>query len=608
MLIRQFTISRFRGIKSMVFCPGQRNVLLGPNNASKSTLLEALDLVLHPGLGRPRSAPEELDYYARDPTQGFEIEVVLGDLGTVFTAEVHEHLEGWDPQKQTVVADPDTAGAESIVRVRVVGSPDFDVAHEFAKPESAAARFGPRLRRQVGWMFDGRSRDPAWQMMFHRGGVLDRLFADDDLTGALDQMRGALRGGAAAFTDDPTVNATLTEIGADVDALHLGTESGLPGFELGGVSERELLQTLRLALPVLPDILIPLRRQGRGVQRLVLVASLLRLAADEHEAAPIAAFEEPEEALEPLRQAQIARMIADVAEQGGQVFVVTHSVDIARSFAVEDIHLVTDEPRGTILSLRDKLSAPAKQAYERRLDGTVVLGLFARMPVLVEGPGDRALLSVFWDALAKDKAVQQRHAHAMDFINCEGASQQPGMARVLCEAGKRVVAWVEGDVPDQLAQLRANRHCAALVIHPTESARHNLEALLSATCELDVLGAGMRLIAEVRGYDWDSQRADLLSRLEGVSPEQRAAAKATSDVRALLASLPEPIARTLVRQALTGSGVTPFEIKGARPARLLAETLVEKSGVPDTFREAMIALDAWMTTSPPHAGTEIAMT
>ena len=139
------------------------------------------------------------------------------------------------------------------MRVRVVGSPDFDVAHEFAKPESAGARFGPRLRRQVGWMFDGRTRDPAWQMVFHRGGVLDRLVRRRGSVRALDQVRRGLRGGATAFTGD-RVKAILTDIGADVDALHLGTESGLPGFELGGVSERELLQTLRLALPVLPDI------------------------------------------------------------------------------------------------------------------------------------------------------------------------------------------------------------------------------------------------------------------------------------------------------------------------------------------------------------------
>lgn len=124
--------------------------------------------------------------------------------------------------------------------------------------------------------------------------------------------------GAADFGGQAAVLAVLGQIGVDVDSLELGDAPGLPGFELGGVSERELLQTLRLALPVLPKVLIPLRRQGRGVQRLVLVASLLRLAAQDQHSGPIAAFEEPEEALEPLRQAQMAAMIRDVADRGGQ--------------------------------------------------------------------------------------------------------------------------------------------------------------------------------------------------------------------------------------------------------------------------------------------------
>ena len=181
MQIRRLTITRFRGIEQTVIHPGRRTVLLGPNNAAKSTILEALDLTLHPGLGRPRSAPDELDYYGRDPSQGFEVEVVLGALDMAFMAEVRDHLEGWDGEAREIVPEPDAEGAEPIVRVRVVGSADLDVAHEFAKPESTGARFGPRLRRQVGWLFDGRARDPAWQMTFHRGGVLDRLFDGEDL-------------------------------------------------------------------------------------------------------------------------------------------------------------------------------------------------------------------------------------------------------------------------------------------------------------------------------------------------------------------------------------------------------------------------------------------
>ena len=190
---------------------------------------------------------------------------------------MRDHLEGWNPKTREVVPDPDAEGCEAVVCVRAAGSPDFDLAHEFAKPESQGARFGPRLRQQVGWLFDGRTRDPAWQMVFHRGGVLDRLFADADLSAALDQVRAGLRQGATGFSGDAAVLAVLAQLGGDLRDLHIDAE-GLPQFELGGVSERELLQTLRLALPVLPDVVIPLAAQGRGVQRLLLVAALLRLA------------------------------------------------------------------------------------------------------------------------------------------------------------------------------------------------------------------------------------------------------------------------------------------------------------------------------------------
>src|SRR3712207_9561605 len=63
------------------------------------------------------------------------------------------------------------------------------------------------------WLFDGRTRDPAWQLTFHRGGVLDRLFDGGDLAPGLDQVRAALRDGAAAFSVDAAILEVLTAIG-----------------------------------------------------------------------------------------------------------------------------------------------------------------------------------------------------------------------------------------------------------------------------------------------------------------------------------------------------------------------------------------------------------
>jgi len=274
---------------------------------------------------------------------------------------------------------------------------------------------------------------------------------------------------------------------------------------------------------------------------------------------------------------------------------------------VDDLHLVDVSPRGATRSLRDSLSQRAKQGYERRLDGPVVQALFARVPILVEGPSDRAALSVFWDALAAEGHVSPRHALALDFINCEGARMLPEMARLLREAGKPVVAWVELDVPGTLKRLREESLCAALVLYPDDPDRHNLEAALSATCSLPALAAGMQLIADTRGYPWEQQRTDLFSRCVQAGPQERELMKAAGNVADLLAILPEHTARTLVRAALAPSGVGPFEMKGARPARLMAETIVAADGVPEPFARAIMHLNAWVALDCVPTATEIRM-
>jgi putative ATP-dependent endonuclease of the OLD family len=391
-------------------------------------LLEALDLLLHDGLGRGRPPLSELDYYARDTRDGFEIEAVLTALPADVSADVLDHLEGWCAQTRAVVPEPDGDGVEPAIRVRVTGSPEFDVEHSFAKAESNGARFGVGLRRRIGWFFDGRSRDPARELAFYQGGALERLFAEANLTEPVDELRSALRNGASSFNSAEAVKPVLELLGGDLRDWGLGHDKDYPLFEVGAVSQRELLQTLRLAVPGADGVMIPVARQGRGAQRLLLVAVLLRLARKVG-LAPIAAFDEPEQALEPVRQAQLVEMLRTIPGVGGQLFLTTHSPDILRGFTPEDIVVLGDDRRSA-RALRD-MSAQAKQGYERRLDGPAARGLFAPIPLLVEGPSDGPVLQTFWAALAKAGEVKSMASLGVDIINCEGAANQPQLARIL---------------------------------------------------------------------------------------------------------------------------------------------------------------------------------
>lgn len=591
-------------------------MILGPQNAGKSTVLEALDLLLHHGIGRPRPAPTEIDYFGRDPVDGFLIEAVVGGLDEPMLAETNRFLEGWRTETGELVSEPDGEGIEPIVRVRVRGTPEFDLLHEFAKPEAEGARFGRPLRSSLGWVFDGRQRDPARQLAFYQGGMLDRLFAPDALDPAVTELRAALETGATAVNDDDAVAGVLAGLAEDLRRLGLVGDGERPEFEVGAVSQRELLQSLRLALPA-QGVQIPLFRQGRGAQRLLLVSVLLRLATT-GTATPIAGFEEPEEALEPLRQTQLAKMLIALAEGGGQIFVVTHSPEIARAFEIEDFVLLQERTAGAnAKQLRVELSSPTRQSYERWLDGAVVRGLFSRVPVLVEGPGDRAVLAVFWSAIAGaeppegEPAIKPVEQLGADFVNCEGFKNMAMLAAVLDEAGKSVVAWVEqdqADVRQEADRLRNEEHCSALVVHEQEADRQNLEQALAAGASVGALGAALEAVASDRGYPWDDQRDTLLGHLGGleVGDEERAAGAQADSVLALLACLDETTARRLVAAALSAKSVTPFEMKGGRQARVVAEAIVEHEGVPPNFARAIRKLAAWIEGGCAE-GTEIAM-
>src|SRR6266545_4422990 len=74
-VIYQLLIERFRGIKTLSWRPVKGvNVILGGGDVGKTTILDAIGLLLSPT--NPATVPDT-DYYARDIEKGFSIEAVL---------------------------------------------------------------------------------------------------------------------------------------------------------------------------------------------------------------------------------------------------------------------------------------------------------------------------------------------------------------------------------------------------------------------------------------------------------------------------------------------------------------------------------------------------
>jgi predicted ATP-dependent endonuclease of OLD family len=355
--------------------------------------------------------------------------------------------------------------------------------------------------------------------------------------------------GSEAVNQDHFVAEVLKHLDNEISKLGLGGDPG-SGFEADAVSERELLQTLRLAMKGATAKKLPIARQGRGTQRLVLLALLLRLARDKP-GTVIGAFEEPEEALEPVRQHQAARMLATIEQAGGQIFVATHSPDVVRAFSINDIVIVERTTTATRANSLSSLTAPARHGYERHLDGPMARALFVPMPVLVEGPSDRSVLSAFWDVLAAEGEVGDADQIGLEVVPCEGNQMMPMFARVLNEAGKRVVAWVEGDDETASRRLLDEGNVSYVIAYPAGDA-NNLERAMVKEIPIQSLVLGLQAVTSDRGDDWASQLAELKNKANELITEQgRLALAAATDLPAAIAVLYEPTARTVITRCLT---------------------------------------------------------
>jgi len=436
MYVASLCIQNFRCFKdiSVDFNPGV-NVIIGENNAGKTSLLKALRLLFdrdsRPRFGRydfyqglqPSSEPPAIEITAilrsskGDTLQDKALVATwLTKLETPWEATLSFRYflpdEAVPRFQKEVGAAPDKErfwrGLERLLPEYVSrvygGNPGSRVVAEPEWLDKFACKLLDAIRDVESRLFSG--TNPQLRAMLNQ--VLD-LNVDAEARRENDnQFAKATRElctGVKKRLEVDSLFKLVKETGAD--------DAGEPALA-GSIDEADIIGALKLFI-TRTDLQIPATHNGLGYNNLLyisLVLASLDLKQSHGQSGPdavlfpILLIEEPEAHLHPALQYKLLKYLQKRIKEetrSRQIFFTTHSTQITAAVDLDSLICMSAENQGTDLRVsypgrvfsRDAHGHQSKKYVERFLDATKSNMLFAKGVILVEGLAEQLLLPCF---------------------------------------------------------------------------------------------------------------------------------------------------------------------------------------------------------------------
>ena len=430
--ILKITIQRFRTIQALTWLPAQgMNIILGGGDVGKTTLLEAIALLLSPSNSVVIS---EADYWARDSAQEFVIEAVMALPETTGIGSQNTFAWPWAWNGQDAVA-PSADGdddlpvpSEPVYRVRVRGTTELELAWEVIQPNDECDHFSTAIRRRIGLVRMSADERNDRDLRLVYGSALDRLLADNAL-------RARIGKDVAGLNLHESLNDKGKEAIASLDARMAG--AALPNeLKLGLTTSQGLSIGALIGLMATKNgVTLPLSSWGAGTRRM----AALEIASATEKEASVTLIDEIERGLEPYR---LRKLINILTGQDEQIFLTTHS-PVAISCA-ENAHLWYLDSQGSIGALpRDKIRPQQKRDPETFL---------ARVAVIAEGPTEVGFLQYLLEKAFEGNPLD----HGVRVCDGQGNDATLDLLETLTSSGLLFAGLAdnEGTAPERWKKLK----------------------------------------------------------------------------------------------------------------------------------------------------------
>lgn len=346
MKVALLKIENFRGIRSGEIRFGDHTVLVGPNNCGKTTVVEALALIL----GRDRLVRDltEHDFFGSDPQAADRIRIVATVTG--FPSEDFTQIPDWfrdgrgvpvwfDDQTGAVVAEKTRDHQTLACRIGFAArfdrvSLEVETARYFHDggdsdvfAEDSYVSVPPTLIRELGLFLIPANR--SWDRMLSFGSELFRrvIRSTDGLPAeSILSERDRLRRPQPPLDDDARLKPVVDKVNAEIAKL-FGVENSLK-LRLTATDSAAVLEAVIPHFSNPGGGTVPSKRQGSGLISLQSLFLLLHFGHKRIESGEgfCMVLEEPELHLPPAVQ---RRVLGRLQALSTQTIVSTHSPLVA---------------------------------------------------------------------------------------------------------------------------------------------------------------------------------------------------------------------------------------------------------------------------------------
>ena len=462
MKITRLKIRNFRGIKCADLLFPDHVVLIGDNNTGKSTVLEAIDLVLGPDRLRRRAPIDEHDFYqgrylpaehneseqvpkvelelsqntgteSDDNVREIIVEASLIELSSEQKAHFIDYIEWWDRavDQYYTASNVQRLDDETVVealRVTFIGrylmeEDDFEGQTYYARSleESIVpARFWRRDKQICSFFYLRGLRTGRRALSLEHGSLLDVILRIKEIRPQMwEKIIGALKELDVAREPELGISTVLESIG---EALHkyVPKEWGInTRLRISALTRDHLREVITAFIGTgAKDHSAPYYRQGTGTVNMLVLAMLSQIADDSQHI--IFAMEEPETAVPPYAQKRIVHALRELSTQ---TIFTSHSPYVLEEYSLNET-VVLSRDDGVLTQADISLPDSVKlKRYRQEFRTRFCEGLLSRRILIGEGATEAAGIPAVARRLAELAPTKYSSLEALGICTIDAGSE-----------------------------------------------------------------------------------------------------------------------------------------------------------------------------------------